>query len=275
MAIVVGSLGPMVRSNSKFLVLVFIALILAGCATPTGTPRIEKIKRPPLRVGVTPEFPPVIFLNGGRIDGVEADLARLLGKRLARPVRFIRLDWTDQIRELLAGKTDIIMSGMTVTRARQFRINFTDPYFKSGLLAMMRSQDAPKYKSRESVTQSFAKIGVVEGTTGDVFVQKNFPNSRKIALSKARHSPSELRRRSIDIFVYDAPAIMWLVSENEADLVATKKLLNTEYFAWGVRRKDQEFLAQVNGILGEWKKDGTLKRIVKRWIPYMEQLEQP
>ncbi len=90
-----------------------------------------------------------------------------------------------------------------------------------------------------------------QGTTGDVFVQKNFPNSRTIALSKSGDAPTELKRRSTDIFVYDGPAIMWLVSQNEANFLAIKKPLNEEFLACGVRRDDEALLATVNKILAD------------------------
>ncbi len=254
----------MFKSNAKFMVLVLMLLTFSSCSATQNTGPA------PLRVGITPQFPPMIFLSGGWAAGVEVDLARLLGQKLERPIQFIPVDWTDQIPALLAGQTDIIMSSMTITQPRKVRINFTDPYFKSGLLAMMRAEDTPKYKSREDVANSFATIGVVGGTTGDIFVRGNFPNSRTIALSKSGDAPSELKRRSIDFFVYDGPAIIWLVSQNEADFVAIKKPLNEEFLAWGVRRDDEALLATVNKVLADWKKDGTLDRVLKRWLPYMD-----
>jgi len=254
----------MFKSTAKILVLALVLLAFSSCTTTQNTGPA------PLRVGITPQFPPMIFLSGGWAAGVEVDLARLLGQKLERPIQFIPVDWTDQIPALLAGQTDIIMSSMTITQPRKVRINFTDPYFKSGLLAMMRAEDTPKYKSREDVANSFATIGVVGGTTGDIFVRGNFPNSRTIALSKSGDAPSELKRRSIDFFVYDGPAIMWLVSQNEADFVAIKKPLNEEFLAWGVRRDDEALLATVNKILADWKRDGTLDRVLKRWLPYMD-----
>jgi len=38
-----------------------------------------------------------------------------------------------------------------------------------------------------------------------------------------------LKNRRIDIFVYDAPAVVWIVSENEAELKLLPELLNIEY----------------------------------------------
>ena len=248
------------------LYLLFAATV-AGCAEMIDPGSTPKAGPAPLRVGVTPTNPPLIFINGGRFDGVEVELARLLAARLDRPLQFVSVDWKDQIPTLLAGRTDIIMSAMTVTEARKVRIRFTEPYFNGGLSAMIRTEDAGRYTSRESLGQGFVTIGVIGGTTGDVAVQRNFPNARKIELLKASDAPSELRRRAIDIFVYDAPAIMWLVSENEADLMAIEKKLSEEQLAWGIRREDQGFLAQINAILTDWKRDGTLDRVLTKWIP--------
>lgn len=99
-------------------------------------------------------------------------------------------------------------------------------------------------------------------------MERNFPNAtRKTFLTKASDGASELTRRSIDIFINDAPSIIWLVSENEADLAGFWEPLNGEYIAWGVRKDDEAFLMQVNSILRRWNQDGTLNSILHRWLP--------
>jgi ABC-type amino acid transport substrate-binding protein len=37
-----------------------------------------------------------------------------------------------------------------------------------------------------------------------------------------------------------------------------------------VRRDDTELLLQVNAVLAEWKGDGTLNRILGKWLPSWE-----
>jgi len=255
----------MISPATRIAILALMTVALSACATTDSTSKTGA-ERILLRVGVTPNYPPMIFKQGETMAGVEADLARRLGQQLGRPVQFIDLRWDEQIPTLLAGRTDIIMSGMSITEAREVRISFTDPYFESGLMAAMRVEDASKYNSRESILNSRASVGVVERTTGDVFVQRNLPNARRIAVSRAADGALELRQRVIGLFVHDAPSIIWLVSENEADLVAFRERLNTEFLAWGVRREDVEFLSQVNAALRGWKNDGTLNSVLRRWL---------
>jgi len=253
-----------------------IAFILSSFAATEYTPDVEASQQKPLRIGVTPNYPPMIFNQGNNIAGAEADLARALAEKLNRPAQFVKLRWEKQIPALLDGKTDIIMSGMSVTKARKVRINFTDHYLKSGLVAMMHIENAAKYNSIESIKQGFLNIGVVEKTTSETFIKRNFTDVQRIATyQKAGEALMPLKNRSIDIFVHDAPSIMWVVSENESDLAGLWEPLNEEYLAWGVSRGNEELLTQVNTILRDWKKDGTLRKILLRWLPeqYLERFK--
>jgi ABC-type amino acid transport substrate-binding protein len=115
---------------------------------------------------------------------------------------------------------------------------------------------------------------VIECTTGDVFVQRNFPNARRVAFSRASDGALGLRRHTVDMFVHDAPSIAWLVSANEAELAAIRQYLNREPLAWAVRPADTALLQQVNAVLAGWKQDGTLAGILGRWLPYLNRAEQ-
>jgi polar amino acid transport system substrate-binding protein len=164
------------------------------------------------------------------------------------------------------------MSGMSITEAREVRIMFTDPYLKNGLLIAMRAEDAKKYTSLKNIQQDHLAAGVIKDTTGDVFVQRNLPRARKVPFLRADRAAFDLKNRRIDIFIDDAISVIWLVSENEADLTGLWEPLTEEYIAWGVRRDDQEFLSQVNTILNRWKQDGTLDKVLLKWLPpeYLE-----
>jgi polar amino acid transport system substrate-binding protein len=252
--------------------LLLAALLGAGCADDYYRPAPERAEMPPnaLRVGITPTYPPLIFRQGSQITGAEADLARLLGSRIGRPAYFVEVPWDQQIDALIAGRTDIIMSGMSVTEARAIRVAFTEPYLEGGLMAAVRAEDAGRYGSRDALIQTTATVGVIEATTGDVFVQRSFPNARRVPLTLASDGALALRRRTIDVFVHDGPSIAWLVSANEADLAGIFIPLNRENLAWAVRRDEPQLLAQVNQILAGWKQDGTLAGVLTRWLPYLK-----
>ncbi len=260
--------------NKLVLVLVAALLIWGGVihsAEKGSADKAQVSQRPVLRVGVAPTYPPMIFKLNNKITGMEADFAALLGNILDRDVTFVELSFTQLITALMEGKIDIAMSGMTATKAREVRVSFTDPYLKIGQVAMMRVQDASKYNSLMSIRECSAAVGVVKGTTGEVYVRANFPKAGPIVtVNNVREGVDSLNFRRIDLFVYDAPAIVWLVSENEATLKGFWEPLNDEYLAWAVNRDNQALLKAANTALAMWKNDGTVAQLVKKWLPYLK-----
>jgi ABC-type amino acid transport substrate-binding protein len=240
---------------------------LGGCAA-NGV-KTGQAPEKPILVGVTPTYPPVIFKMDGKIVGLEADLARRVAAELKRPIEFSEISWERQVPALLEGKIDIIMSGMTITKARQVRITFSQPYLTSGLMVAFSAENASKYTSLKNMIEYIPAVGFFAGTTGEVYARDNFrEGNRMVPVKSTNEAALALKNRRIDTFVYDAPAIVWIVSENEAELKLLPELLNIEYLGWGMRQDDRELLGKVNGLLSKWKNDGTLKEMILKWLPY-------
>ena len=263
----------MKRIRLGIALMILILPFFFGCPSAKNVTKSEDPPPDPLIVGVTPDYPPLIYKADGRVIGVEADFARLLATALNRRLMFHELRWDDLIPALMSGKIDIIMAGMTATEARKVRIDFTESYFKSGLVTAMRAQDLNTYNSLELIKQSAGSVGVIPGSVGDVYVQRNFPKARRIDIAKVDHATFELKTHQIDLFVADGPAVVWLVSRNEADLAGFWEPLAVEPLAWGVNRPNVELMSAVNRTLEQWKQDGTLKRVLMRWLPYLDRLE--
>ena len=74
----------------------------------------------------------------------------------------------------------------------------------------------------------------------------------------------------IDIFIHDAPTI-WRLSANtatqKAGLMGLYRPLTDEQLAWAVRLQDGELADALNQSLDRLKNDGTLGRILGKWIP--------
>jgi len=264
----------MIRLIKRIVSLALVVLAFTGCATTTDSPRTQAVKSNALRVGVSLDYPPMIFKLDGRVAGAEADLALRLGDALGNPVEFVELGRDQLIASLMERKIDIIMSGMTITEARKVRINFTDPYLESGLVALMRAEDAWEYDSLPKILDTVARVGVVRNTTGEAYVRSNLSSAAAvIPLEKASDAAPALKNRRIDLFVNDAPSIAWLVSENET-LKGFWEPLNKDYLGWGICRDDPQLLTQVNYILRNWKKNGTLKEVLLRWLPYWKKFDE-
>jgi ABC-type amino acid transport substrate-binding protein len=256
------------RAALRALAVLSAAFLLAGCTTPGGGAQ-------PLRVGITPNYPPVIFAKAGEAAGLDADLAQALARALGRPLEFVQVAWDEQIPALLKGRTDIIVSGMSITQARKVRIAFSDPYMKTGQMALMRRDARDRYPTPESILACDGSIGVIAGTTGDVFVKDKCPSARRIAVAQPADAPFHLKGRRMDLFIHDVPSVAWILSTHEAELDALLKPLTTEDVACGLRPDDAALRDAVNAALAKLKADGTLDGMIRRWIPYYDRIVWP
>ena len=239
--------------------------LLSGCITQSTAPDPAV-----LRIGVSPNSQPLIFKQGGQISGIEADYAKLIGEALGKQIRFVEVPWDKQIDSLEQNKTDIIMSGMTITRGRSIRINFATPYMQSGLTGLFR-RDAydPSGLLASTIINQNKRIGYVKGTTSEIFVMQRFPKAEKKSFSSSSAAVKSLKTGKIEMFVYDAPIIWWIFAKNENALVAFPDVLEIEPLAWGVRKNNIVLLEQLNALATQWIQDGTTKKIVENWVPFL------
>ncbi|MDP4980157.1 MAG: ABC transporter substrate-binding protein [Desulfobacterales bacterium] len=256
------------------------AFLVAGCAQTTKTPSEPKVAdAATLRVGVTTTSPPFVFKQSGEIVGLDADMAREFARFIGKTPRFVDLKWDDQIPALLENRTDIIMSGMSITNLRQMSIAFSQPYYRSGLMAMVRKSEANRFPVSfyGLLGQSPAmRFGVVKGTTGEAYVNNNFTSAQRItAYPSTREALNALLTpvlvNRIDVFIQDGPILLMMLAENQSmDLTVLPSPLTDEYLAWGMRKTDPGLKESADRFLESIAKSGQLESIVKRWIPYSE-----
>jgi polar amino acid transport system substrate-binding protein len=245
----------------------FGAAILMVCGSGLIAAEPAPVTTTPLRVGVAPVSPPMIFKEGTRIVGVEADFAQALGKELGREITFVELAWEDLIDGLNDGKIDIIMSSMSVTRARQFRVAFSDPYLRVGQMALVRAKEQARYGL---LVNSLADrtIGVRKGTTGDLLVQQEFPRAKRKYYKSDDEAAVALGKGKIDLFIDDSTMVWYLAGVYESKgLTVVPHVLSNEILAWGTRRSDDRLRESANAFLRKIQASGELNRILHRWIP--------
>ena len=253
---------------------IFVFLILSACtgnSYDAHTPPPEK-NREILRVGITPDSPPLAYKIKGTITGLEAEFARGLAGFTGRKLRFVELTWEDQIPALLAGKTDIIMSGMTVTPSRSYRLAFCTPYMISGQVMLVRAKEL--YRFSNGPTDLFntgLTIGTVKDTTGDFFIEQYVPRGKTIRFNVPKQGVKALIKGEIDVFIYDLPMNFYFGAYNDINGLAPVTIpITKEQIAWGVRTNDTKLLQSANAYLASIKEDGRLKKMLIRWIPFFK-----
>lgn len=251
----------------RFGFLFLIMALMAGCQTTAVDPDPSI-----LRVGVSPRSQPMIFKQGDRMTGIEADFAQKIGAALNRKVVFIEMKWDNLIDALEQDKIDIIMSNMSITAPRSMRINFTTPYMQSGLSGLFRRDNYdPTNLLANTLRNQNKRIGFVQNTTGEFYCRERFTRATLEEYSTPADGVAALKTGRIDMFIHDAPLIWWSSAVNEAELVAFHEVLNVEPLAWGISKSNMQLLDEVNALIAQWQKDGTCNRILKNWIPSLSQ----
>lgn len=261
----------MIKKIIVFLTITIVSSFLLSCAAYERSRPIEVKKQPkPIRIGITPQTPPYVFKLEDKTVGIEPDFAKELVKKFGKPAQFIEMPWERLIPSLMDGKIDVIMSGMSITKARKLQVRFTTPYMTNGLMTLMRTADKKLYDTPEKIYNTSRSIGVVAGTTADVFVRRKCPKALVATFLRTEDAVQALKRQEIMLFIDDGPIVAWAFSQNSTEFSALFVPLTEEYTAWAVRPDNEKMLKLLNGALADWAKDGTTRRILKKWLPYIK-----
>lgn len=252
-------------NRMRGLAVALLPLMAASCATMVGS-------KPALRVGMAPNYPPLVMMRDGFVTGAECDFATQLAKDLGLQLDLISVPWERLIDDLAAGKIDIVMSGMTVTLPRQARAAFCEPYVSNPLIAVARRGEAGRYASAAEVKETTGGIGVLKDTSADTFVRRQFRNGKVLPLSSRNDVVFYLANQRIDLYVDDFAAAVDIVSRDEAKLELVPIPLEEQQLAWAVRPDDAELRQKANEALARWRASGQLDQILDRWLPYRQAL---
>ncbi|MDR2658273.1 MAG: transporter substrate-binding domain-containing protein [Oscillospiraceae bacterium] len=134
-----------------------LAVVLSLLTLAMGTIALAE----PLRVGMECDYAPfnwtqaepsdtsVPIENGGYADGYDVQIARRIADALDRDLIIVRTEWDGLPLAVMSGKIDAIVAGMSPTAERSMTIDFTQPYYESDLVVVVRA-DSP-YAKAESL----------------------------------------------------------------------------------------------------------------------------
>lgn len=163
----------MKKRLSIFLVLALMISMLAGCSnggSPSETPGEAPAGDEKFVVGLEAGYPPFNWTqsddsNGGvKIDGnaeyaggYDVEIAKRIAEGLGKELVIVKTEWDGLLPALTSGTIDAIIAGMSPTAERAQNIDFSDNYYKSDLVMVVKS-DSP-YASATSIQDfSGAKI---------------------------------------------------------------------------------------------------------------------
>ncbi len=222
-----------------------------------------------LRVGSSGSYPPFSFAENGRLEGIEIDFARALANEMGRTVEIVQVPFPDLIGELNAGRIDVIMTGMSITKRRSGLVSFTTPYLETGQMALVRKKEIFRFAGLDWTRIEGLRVGFERATTGSKYVMANLPHDTPVEFAKKEDGLQALKDGKIDVFVHDAPFVWQVVgSPQDPNTQVSGRFtpLTDEKLAWAVRKDDRELLAELDAVVARWRDSGEIEAVLDKWI---------
>ena len=221
----------MKRIISTLLVCVLLlgcAFTLASCKKTDASKDLENIKKEgKLVVGMECNYAPynwtateasdttvpIANSKGTYADGYDVQIAKMIAAELGVELEIMPIEWDGLIPALESGKIDMIIAGMSPTEKRKLSIDFSNTYFDSNLVMVVRKDGA--YASATSIQNfSGAKITAQLNTFHyDVIDQINGVD-KQTAKSDFATLILALQSGSIDGYVCEKPGAVSAVASN-------------------------------------------------------------
>lgn len=244
-----------------------LAAIAASCATPAIAPAPE-LDIQTLRVGFAPNYPPISMADdAGKPTGLEADFAVALADELGCGLEIVPLEFKELFPALLDGRVDILMSGLTVTPVRAYKVRFCKPYLDNPLVAVTRAGWARSYTSASQLLAGHYDVGVLRDTYAETFVRRHCPRARPVVITDYDAVPQELENNRYSIYIDDLAAVLDISAKHPGHIEVIPYPLQQQEIAWAVHPDNAALLSAANAALDKWKANGRLDTMLDRWLP--------
>ena len=80
----------------------------------------------------------ITMAGGGYADGYDVRIAKRVADYLGMDIEIVKTEWDGLIMSVMSGAIDCIIAGMSPTEERMLTIDFTDPYYESDLVIVVR-----------------------------------------------------------------------------------------------------------------------------------------
>ena len=225
-----------------------------------------------LIVGTNAEFPPFEYMNDKKQpDGFDIAMIKEIGKRMDKKVEVQNMEFKSLIGAMESESVNTVIAGMTKTAEREESVDFSDSYYTSNQAIILKKDSKIKKLSQ----LSGKKIGVQEGTTGDIISSgEKFGEKNKVIVKKATvkrykkgvDAVMDLKNGAIDAVVIDEKPAQEFVKNNAKKLKLVVDSAGAEYYCIAITKGNTAYKEEINKQIKAIKKDGTYDKLKAKYI---------
>jgi polar amino acid transport system substrate-binding protein len=233
-------------------------------AQAAGTDLQDIIARGEIVVGVDMTTPPWGYLNDKqKPDGYGVALGQVLADSLKVKLKVEPITGPTRIPSLLDGRTDVIISTLSITAPRAAQVWFTNPYSANSLVLV--GPKAMKISKYEDIKNGM-RIAVPRGSPQDQIVTTKAPNAKVLRFDDDASANQALVTGQADLIgtgILVPPVLNQMDPGKDYEVKIT---LTVPYMGMAVRPGNINLLNYLNTFLFLQKENGTLEDISQKYL---------
>ena len=240
-------------------------LMLAGCnnsSTPAdGAATADTTSDAPMNIKIATEssYKPFSYTDAdGKLIGYEIELVDALCAQMKAKCDVISQDWDGLIPGLNAQKFDAIIAGMSITPERKEVVEFTDPYFHTGIILIGKKGDDISVADLKG-----QPIASQRSTVASQYLQDEHAEADVKLYDTQDNAYLDLTSGRVRAMMSDkVTGIDWLKTDAGKNYEVKGQEISTDEDAMGIAfRKGDPLVAKFNKALAELKDNGTYDQI--------------
>jgi len=232
-----------------------------------GTTLEAIVGRGELRVGMQVGYVPFQMLgNDGTLVGLDMDLASMVARSLRVNLRIVRQTWQELIPSLLEGKTDVVMSGMSVTPERNLQVAFTIPLVETGRMFLVHRSNERAFQNIQDLDKNGIFVVSAPGGLGELRIRDSMPNVSHREFPDRKLALAEVLEKRAQAFIDEEFSIRLACAGQAETFASPFKPLTFEPIAWAVRPGDCHWLNWLDNFIRKINGDGRLDNLKKKWF---------
>ena len=225
----------------------------------------EVLRKGKLVVAIDTTTPPYASLNDGMApQGLDIDLAGLIGKSLKVPVEFVTVNSPGRIPALLTNRVDMVVSIFSITPERAQQVAFSIPYAGQSSVLI-----APKSRAVKSAADlAGMKVAVTRGAMEDIVLTGQARDVKGLQILRFDDYPSTAQAMlsgQVDAMGGGDYGDIYLKKSSSGDDFEQKFPLHAFHFGIGIRRGNPDLLHWLNTFIYFNKNDGTINDLSMKW----------
>lgn len=253
------------RVQATILLSLALILVLAACGSGGDADGAEGGELEDTYTVVSDtSFVPFEFMDDGEYVGFDIDLINAIADEAGFEIDMETTNFDGMIPGLQTGQFDVAIAGMGITEDRKESIDFSDPYYESGLAIGVPSdnEDINGIEDLEGKT-----IATRLGSTSSSYIKENIEGAEPNEYEQLDQAYLSVENGSSDAILYDAPNVNYYIQTSDEDnLKVVGDLYQAEEYGIGITKGQEALVEAINDALATLREDGTYDEIYEKWF---------